>query len=371
MLHYSKSSGRNSEQYNTYNGNKYQHAGRNKPHIDFIDLAKGLCILLVLTYHVDEGTWIYSNEKVNNFFFSFRIPLYFILSGLFISYRQGYKMFVIKKINRLVIPFCFFYLLTCIYALMMEGVNAVLLNGGEYKSIYDLTITNFIIDENPLAKFPNNPIWFLVSLFTTYMFYSLFHKVFKGNETLIFVASFLMGVIGYTVFAFNINLPLYFDTSLTCMPFVAIGTVIRKRCQILSEQKRWISITIFMVSAIITFALSNGTSEFYANRYECNIAVLYICGIFGACAILYMSKAIGYIPVINYIGRYSIIVLGTHYLFFQMFRTITNRLSIQSIPLSVTINITGTVICSIIAIYLLRKFLPYFVAQKDLVVMKK
>ncbi len=343
----------------------------NKPHIDFIDLAKGMCILLVLTFHIDEGNWLYSNEKINNFFFSFRIPLYFLLSGIFISFRQGYMNFAIKKVNRLLIPFLFFYAITCLYALMMEGVNAMVLNGGVYKSMYDLTPMNFPFNENPLAKFPNNPIWFLISLYTTYILYSLLHKVSKGNTIVITVCSFILGATGYCLSVFNYNLPLYLDTSLTCMPFVSIGVILRLKLGFLKEMKTWVCLAIALCSAIITFVLCKGTSKFYANSYECNIVALYVCGIAGACGILYLSKAIGYIPVINYIGRYSIIVLGTHYLFLLMFRTITNRLSIQSIPLSVTINIVGTVFCSIIAIYLLRKYLPYFVAQKDLLPTKK
>ena len=58
-----------------------------KQHLDFIDLAKGICILFVVSYHVDQCEVLYRNESVNNFFMSFRIPFYFMLSGLFVSFN--------------------------------------------------------------------------------------------------------------------------------------------------------------------------------------------------------------------------------------------------------------------------------------------
>ena len=72
--------------------------------IEFIDLAKGICILLVVVGHVGVNIAIPGLESV-------RMPLYFILSGLFFKSYGGVKNFLIKKINKILIPFLFFYLL--------------------------------------------------------------------------------------------------------------------------------------------------------------------------------------------------------------------------------------------------------------------
>ncbi len=58
--------------------------------IEWIDLAKGICIILVVMLHarVDIG---FSLSH-------FRMPLYFVLSGLFFKTYGNFKGFIIKKI---------------------------------------------------------------------------------------------------------------------------------------------------------------------------------------------------------------------------------------------------------------------------------
>ena len=144
-----------------------------KQHLDFIDLAKGICILFVVSYHVDQGELLYRNESVNTFFMSFRIPFYFMLSGLFVSFTHGYKNFLIKKVNRLVVPCVFFFSLTALYALLFSVVRKQLI-GEANGEIFDSSLYNFLISENEKFDYPNIPIWFLVSLFTTYLIFLCF-----------------------------------------------------------------------------------------------------------------------------------------------------------------------------------------------------
>ena len=58
--------------------------------IEFIDLAKGVCIILVVIGHCGAPINIPGFEIV-------RMPLYFILSGLFFKdYGGGYNFFIRK-----------------------------------------------------------------------------------------------------------------------------------------------------------------------------------------------------------------------------------------------------------------------------------
>ena len=74
--------------------------------IEYIDLAKGICIMLVVLLHVFgdmSGTVI----KIMNLF---RMPLYFVLSGLFFKQYEGFYSFLKKKTNKLLIPFLFTFI---------------------------------------------------------------------------------------------------------------------------------------------------------------------------------------------------------------------------------------------------------------------
>lgn len=91
-----------------------------KKRIEFIDLAKGICILLVVFSHAGED---YGN-RFDPALTSFRMPLYFVLSGLFFKEYSGFAEFLVRKTNKLLIPFLFFYMLiVCVlaYALNRGG----------------------------------------------------------------------------------------------------------------------------------------------------------------------------------------------------------------------------------------------------------
>lgn len=61
-----------------------------KPRIEFIDLAKGVCILFVVLGHCSVGTDGYIPGAL-------RMPLYFILSGLFFKDYGGFSYLFEKK----------------------------------------------------------------------------------------------------------------------------------------------------------------------------------------------------------------------------------------------------------------------------------
>lgn len=69
---------------------------------DFIDFAKGICIILVVLVHMDIYGIFYFSPAVSGAFFSFRMPLYFIISGLFLSFKPqmvgGAKVLIINPL---------------------------------------------------------------------------------------------------------------------------------------------------------------------------------------------------------------------------------------------------------------------------------
>ena len=80
-----------------------------KKRVEWIDLAKGVCIILVVITHIFlvSGVSFSLDSKMT----SIRMPLYFILSGLFFKQYEGFKGFLTRKTNKLLIPFLFFFLL--------------------------------------------------------------------------------------------------------------------------------------------------------------------------------------------------------------------------------------------------------------------
>src|ERR1700753_786954 len=90
--------------------------------LTWIDYARGIAIILVLYRHVFEGLkesglpvekYMYL-EYANIFFFSFRMPLFFIISGIFVSaslQKRGIKSFIGTKARTILYPY---FLCSCL-----------------------------------------------------------------------------------------------------------------------------------------------------------------------------------------------------------------------------------------------------------------
>lgn len=115
--------------------------------IDFIDKIKGVCIILVIYSHILGDLF-----EGLRFIFCFHMPIFFCLSGLFFKPYTCYKEFLRKKVNALLVPFVFFYIIS--YSLfffkkMMFG------------SIQNFSVLDFFSGEQMF----NISLWFLLSLF--------------------------------------------------------------------------------------------------------------------------------------------------------------------------------------------------------------
>lgn len=70
--------------------------------IQYIDLAKGFGIMLVVVYHI---YYHLHNMQVIMPISLFMLPLFFFLSGLFFKEYGSFSDFIVRKINKLLIPF--------------------------------------------------------------------------------------------------------------------------------------------------------------------------------------------------------------------------------------------------------------------------
>lgn len=67
-----------------------------------IDIARGIGILLVVFSH----NWIMSlSRELHDIIYSFQMPLFFFLSGIFFRYNRQFLRFSVNKSDRLLKPF--------------------------------------------------------------------------------------------------------------------------------------------------------------------------------------------------------------------------------------------------------------------------
>ena len=329
--------------------------------IEFIDLAKGICILLVVQIHV------YGDTSVDIFKMMslFRMPLYFILSGLFFKTYDGFFPLFKKKTNKLLIPFFFVFIFTILplhilfdYVIGDDSFSFNSLLFEEYGRLYHSI---------------NGAVWFLLCLFQINLFFYVIVIAFQKNNYLIILSCCLLGCIGYYIDLNNCYLPFWIDSSLTALPFFAFGYEIRMYTNLLGNVFSVKDIILFVFSLfvlILVYLICGGKDIFIGfddNHYKISIYGLYIGGVSGTICILMMAKYLKKLPIVSYIGRYSIIVLSTHLLYIFFARNLFYQLNIPQERFIVnTILFVVVVIISIPTIAILRKYLPYCFAQKDL-----
>lgn len=328
-----------------------------KNRIEFIDLAKGFCILLVLVNHVFgdmSSSWM-------SFCGLFRMPLYFFLSGLFFKSYGGFINFIRKKSLKLLLPFSLFYLIVDIPSIFLLQYlqtkhiePSLMLFWGSYGRIkLGITAAN----------------WFLLCLLEVNVLFYFIQSICKNKILPVLIFSSVVGFVGYMCNYFHIYLAIWLDTSMTALPFFALGYFIKNK-QIILFGKFSKGNALLLVFTLVAFfiIMKNHVSTyeiFYVeNTYNESVILLYGGGVLGITLVLLVSKLLKKIPIISYVGRYSIVVLTTHMIYIFIIRNVLFqfRVNQNSVILNWVIVLI-IILLSIPTIFYGIRYLPLLFAQ--------
>lgn len=350
-----------------------------KQRIEWIDTAKGICILLVILHHTSR--YIKVGYACEDDFMVFRMPLYFLLSGLFFKTYAGFFDFTIRKTNKLIIPYIFFY--------VMGGILLPILifQFFDYKTWgykeYNFEAVGCMFSEKVIC---NNSIWFLFCLFeVNLLFYSITISInslrLKKQDSLKYaiILSCLVGFVGLMLSFLKKDLPFFVDSALAATPFFCAGWYLRNYTSFLTienNKSNIIKSLLFVVFvSLLIHNIRPGYCSIHGNRYGDwqGLLQLYPYGILGTLSVLTISRIIGKVPILSYIGRYSIIVLCTHGYVIQIAYAILLPLlpNVEGSSFLLLLCVILVVALSMIIIPVLKKWLPYVTAQKDIFVLSK
>lgn len=149
--------------------------------IEWLDIAKGICILLVVLGH--ELTW---DEGLRYSIYAFHIPMFFILSGMttYITEEteKSFNLFLKKNINGLLKPYFIgsgFYIL---FDLIRGGVQ------------HRLSIRVLVYDVyQTLVCYGINVLWFIITLFLAKIIFYWVLRI-KKNELIKFLMLCVLGM---------------------------------------------------------------------------------------------------------------------------------------------------------------------------------
>lgn len=185
------------------------------------DIAKGIAIILVIVGH---GHCI--SHLTSSFIYSFHMPLFFIIAGVF-YHERGIKESVRKDFRRLMVPYFVFAALAAMRFSMSNGVLQ-----GDTQAIIDSIVAMCWMSgsEHHSLLFSDIPkvgaIWFLPTLFVCKNLYNiLLRRVTNDRRKLMLVCilTSIAGVAGDIL----VNLPFGILTGCGALVFYMAGNMLK------------------------------------------------------------------------------------------------------------------------------------------------
>lgn len=312
--------------------------------IDWIDIAKGIGILLVILGHS-----VKFGEIVHNLIFSFHMPLFFVLSGAVYKHSDN-KTFIIKKINTLIIPFVSFYIIGLIISLIIPEWRSGLSIKGIFKDIYLATpnVSNV------------SSIWFLACMFIVVVNFNLMQKFNIKVQYFIIAICLVIGLIYPNIIAKltylpDGRLPFNIEVSFVAIFFFAMGVWMKKY---IINQKIFVNSCIMFCIAF----LLNGRVNLHGITY--NNPILYIIeSLCGTIILIYLCYICSnnlqnknVLEPIKWLGRHSLIILGIQAIAVRLYVLIINAIDnaeyalyglpkVHQIISFVSVTLVSVVIC--------------------------
>lgn len=276
-----------------------QHTNR----IEWIDIAKGLSIILVVYCHAGLSSLPY---HIGDWFGGFRMPFFFIVSGiLFAPYKYPtFKSFVAKRWPTLIRPFLFFSLIVLLGFLILEPSNII------HK-------TKDVI----LNGWGGIALWFIPVMIVAQILFYFVWRICSSKSALI-IGILVLGIAGYLTYYFGITLPHNLCFALTASMLYGVGYLLSP---FLKEKMSSLSVmyqmffTAIMFLLSLTFILNSDKPEFFVNylsswpTYTAALGgALMMCGIAMLMSRM-VDKCSGVVKkTIIFFGKNSYVVLAFH-----------------------------------------------------------
>lgn len=206
-----------------------------KGRLDYMDIAKGIGILCVIAGHMGI-------DAIDRVVYPFHMPLFFMISGFFLSANINIKDFLQKKVRQLLIPYGFSCLGICVLSvlsnLMLKKFDVMWYDLIEwiYASFYGACLDY----ETPYHIKGIGILWFLLALFWALLSVKIWTMHRKQHIAILIL------VISSYVSSKYIWLPFSFQAGMVASVFVYIGFCVHKY-NLLNKISFW----LFLISIFV------------------------------------------------------------------------------------------------------------------------
>ena len=299
--------------------------------IEWIDIAKGIGIILVVLGHITpRGSFI------NDFIYVFHMPLFFICCGLCFKGNTSFRDLLKKRLRQLMLPFIFFFMMTapiCIYIAKDYALNRIL-------------------NDAPYA------LWFLPVLFISELFFWEICHYLK-NKKYMLLAICILFLAGYVLYKYKIGIPYSLSAVFHATAFIGIGFYVKNMNY---RYKLLTAITLFvLLSASVLFVLPKESFNLIHNKLGPEYYG-FLFSLLGAFMVIALSQKIKSNRFLSFFGQNSLGIMCIHFPLLSIVTefvkpVIVNHIIYKCIEL--TIVLFGALLISI----LFEKYFPFVMGK--------
>lgn len=310
----------------------------NSDYYQWVDFAKSVLLVLVIIGHLLYCT---DHDVLNRAIYSFHVPAFFVLSGIVWKAPYDKRAYIIRKSKRVLFPYVAYALIE-----LGEAILLFIMHKPVNNLIRRLLFMNGRV-------YTLEPLWFLPVLFEVYLFSLLFNKVMIEHIMLGCISFFVVGGILYglkEIFPYSKLFGV--DKAIICTGFFIFGIMIRKN---LEEVNNYVYKAILPLLVVVWFVagvvFNSKVSVYYFSLG--NYGLFLISGLAGSLVLIFLSFLCGNKKTIfGALSKYSILFLGTQYLWILPFKKVVDLLNIRGIVLDALIVLcTGLYIMIMPRIY--------------------
>ncbi len=312
----------------------------NKKRDDYVDIAKGLCIILIVVIHSEVMGYL---GMVKYTYFA--VPLFFYMSGFYDKSELSWKDVVRKTLLTVLTPAIFWLSIGIVYKGLLSFCKSGAL--GVHIDLYGPTLDN-------------GPIWFLFALFVAKLLTLLLTKC-RIPFILQLIISIGIGLVGMKT-----NLPIHLDEGMSATPLYLLGKYSYEHIKLIINNK-WlialgtISLLLFYGDLLTYTIVPKMNYSLMATLFVSFFAIISFVPILWTCSRLDKTRWL------QKVGKQSLGIMLTHALLCHTFAVIINRLfNIGSIPWIIVSLFSFIAVC-IISYYLsllISKYCPILLGKR-------
>jgi fucose 4-O-acetylase-like acetyltransferase len=316
---------------------------------EWVDYAKAIGIILVVYGHVARGvkeSGFNLSEPlftlVDSIIYSFHMPLFFFLSGLFFYQsflKRGLLNLTLNKVDTIVYPYI-------AWTLIQGGVSVLLSN---YTNS-DTTLQEVLSFWQPFAQF-----WFLYTLFILFVFCGLIYKIWpeRFSVLLLFFCAIL-----YIERSSLPNISVLFSVAGSLVFFVFGIVFSHYKCSLFLKA-RWMFLATSLLFIVSQYWFHIYLGKTFIDKGAESLFVAFLSIFFVSCLSIHLSEKPS--KVIVFIGTSSMAIYVMHILTGSGARVFLSKVfGITSTSLHLVAGVAAGILLPLLAVKIIEKWgIPY------------